>query len=119
SYNLLAGKRCQKVLLIGCLPTGEAYESTELLAVAVGDFQSSRKTEPIVLVEGLSQATQKAAFARWQICLGHGAQKRILHTTDAYRQVRCDRGVALSKPAASAISSQEATGPNLIKIAET
>ncbi|WP_290594577.1 hypothetical protein, partial [Arenimonas sp. SCN 70-307] len=25
--NLLAGKRCQKVLLIGCLLTGEAYEN--------------------------------------------------------------------------------------------
>lgn len=24
-YNLLAGKRCQKVLLIRCLPTGDAY----------------------------------------------------------------------------------------------
>lgn len=58
-------------------------QSTQLLAVAAGNFHSSRGTELVLLVADLATASHKAAFSRWQISLGDGTDKRVLHTVDA------------------------------------
>ncbi|MDH5835270.1 hypothetical protein [Luteimonas kalidii] len=58
-------------------------QSTQLLAVAAGNFQSSRGTELVLLVDDLAPASHKAAFSRWQISLGQGFEKRVLHSIDA------------------------------------
>lgn len=58
--------------------------STVLVAMAKpSSFNSSRATEAVVLVQDLPPASQKAAFSQWQIVLGSGPEKRILHLVDA------------------------------------
>lgn len=56
--------------------------TTQLVAIPDLSFHS-RVVEAVVLVEDLTPSSKKAAFTRWQISLGQGSSKRILHTVSA------------------------------------
>jgi hypothetical protein len=61
---------------------------TQLIAIPDLSFHSSRGMESVVLVEDLTPSSKKAGFTRWQVLIGQGSSKRILHTVNAADHAR-------------------------------
>lgn len=56
-------------------------QETKLVIRTKAEHSFGRST-PVVFQSGLSESKGSAAFTRWQIVVGHGDEKRVLHKVD-------------------------------------
>lgn len=56
-------------------------EETKLIVRTKAEHSFGRSI-PVVIQSGLSEARGSAAFTKWQIVIGHGDEKRVLHAVD-------------------------------------
>ncbi|MBX9576109.1 MAG: hypothetical protein K2X07_10770 [Caulobacteraceae bacterium] len=56
-------------------------EETKLIVRTMAEHCFGRSV-PVVIQSGLPEARGSAAFMKWQIVIGHGDEKRVLHKVD-------------------------------------